>query len=211
MILHQLRQMAIAVKLPLTIVGLGGIIATSVGIAAYLTASASLEREARAHLNAALHGHKAALESHLHSIEQDLRIVASSVTTRWALMGFSEGWNEFEDHPTESLHQLYITDNPHPMGQKDNLDAADDESTYSEVHALYHPWFRKVLRERGYYDVFLFDTAGNLVYTAFKELDFATNFVSGEWRDTDLGKAFRAARDNPTEGFEAFFDFSEYG
>jgi len=103
------------------------------------------------------------------------------------------------------------TENPHPTGQKENLDAADDDSTYSDVHALYHPWFRQFLRERGYYDIFLFDLDGNLIYTVFKELDYATNLNTGKWRDTDLGNAFRAARDNPVEGYQAFFDFRPYG
>jgi len=40
----------------------------------------------------------------------------------------------------------------------------------------------------------------------FKELDYATNVVSGEYKDTDLGNAFRAARDG-APGSEYFFDF----
>ena len=209
--LWRFGQMTIARKLPLMIVGAGGLVGICVGIAAYLSAAASLEHEAEVRLATLLDSRRANLESHLASIEQDLRVVAESITTRWALMGFSEGWSEFDDRPTETLQRLYIEDNPHPTGQKHKLDAADDDSTYSEVHALYHPWFRKLLSERGYYDIFLFDREGNLVYTVFKELDFATNLVSGQWRDTDLGRAFRAARDNPTKDFEAFFDFRGYG
>ncbi len=211
MIIRKFRKMAIARKLPLMIVGAGGLVGICVGIFAYLSAAASLEHEAKVRLDALLESHKASLEVYLSNIEQDLRIVASSVTSRWAVMGFSEGWSEFDDRPGEALQRLYIEKNPHPTGQKENLDAANDQSTYSEVHALYHPWFRKFLRERGYYDIFLFDQAGNLVYTVFKELDFATNFVSGPWRDTDLGRAFRAARDNPTENHINFSDFREYG
>jgi len=202
-------------KLPLAIVGLGSLVATGVGIGAYVTASSSLEREARVQLSATMENRRAVLGVYLRSIQQDMRIVADNVTTRWALDGFSAGWEEIEEEteegPTETLQRLYITDNPHPSGQKENLDAADDDSTYSDVHDLYHPWFRKLLRERGYYDIFLFDTAGNLVYTVFKELDYATNLNTGEWRDTDLGNAFRAARDNPVEDYQAFFDFRPYG
>ncbi|MGH1477739.1 MAG: methyl-accepting chemotaxis protein, partial [Geminicoccales bacterium] len=99
---------------------------------------------------------------------------------------------------------------PHPTGQKENLDAAADGSAYSHFHADYHPWFREFLRERGYYDVFLFDSDGNLVYTVFKELDYATNLLHDRWSNTDLGNAFRAARDNPTVAHQTFFDFSPY-
>lgn len=210
MIIRFLGKVAIARKLPLMIVGAAVIVGICVGTAAYLSAAGSLEREAKQRLNALLENHKASLETYLTSIEQDLRIVASSITTRWALMGFSDGWSEFDDRPTEALQQLYIEDNPNPAGQKHLLDVAEDDSTYSDAHALYHPWFRAVLNERGYYDIFLFDSSGNLVYSVFKERDFATNVISGRWRDTDLGEAFRAARDNPVKGYQAFFDFRRY-
>ena len=108
------------------------------------------------------------------------------------------------------MQHLYIEENPHPTGQKENLVAASDGSAYSRIHAYYHPWFREFLRERGYYDVFLFDVDGNLVYSVFKELDYATNLLEGRWSRTDLGNAFRAARDNPTAGHQSFFDFLPY-
>ncbi len=65
--------------------------------------------------------------------------------------------------PGDRLRALYIEDNPHPTGQKENLDFASDGSAYSGVHADYHPWLRTFLRDRGYYDIFLIDTDGNLV------------------------------------------------
>ena len=99
---------------------------------------------------------------------------------------------------------------PHPTGEKDELDRAADASDYTKAHARFHPWFRTFLRERGYYDLFLFDPEGNCIYTVFKELDYATNLITGPWRDTDLGRVFRAARANARPGFLAFADFAPY-
>ena len=72
--------------------------------------------------------------------------------------------------------------------------------------------FGQALRERGYYDIFLFDTEGNLVYTVFKELDYATNFMpnGGKWADTDLGNAFRAGLKAEKANTLTFFDFKPY-
>lgn len=92
-----------------------------------------------------------------------------------------------------TLQRLYFEENPNPTGSKENLDFAPDGSVYSTVHSEFHPWFRQFLRERGYYDTFLFDTDGDLVYSVYKELDYATNLNSGQWRDSDLGNAFRGA------------------
>ncbi len=90
------------------------------------------------------------------------------------------------------------------------LDAASDGSRYSDVHGRYHPWFRAFLEERGYYDIFLFDAEGDLVYTVFKELEYATNLSTGKWKDTDLGNAFRAAKASAGTGAMTFFDFKPY-
>ncbi|MGI9506078.1 MAG: cache domain-containing protein, partial [Geminicoccaceae bacterium] len=147
---------------------------------------------------------------YLESIEQDLRFVASNPLTRQALVDFREGWNQLDGDQTKTLQRLYITDNPHPTGSKEELDVASDGSAYSAAHQAYHPWFRQFLRERSYYDIFMFDLEGNLIYTVFKELDYATSLSSGQYRDTDLGNAFRAARDNPVENYQAFYDFRPY-
>jgi methyl-accepting chemotaxis protein len=111
---------------------------------------------------------------------------------------------------TATLQRLYIDDNPNPTGSKENLDFAPDGSVYSTIHAQFHPWFRQFLRERGYYDIFLFDTDGNLVYTVFEELDYATNLNTGQWRDSDLGNAFRAAVQTGAGSDLHFFDFQSY-
>ncbi|MGH1480366.1 MAG: methyl-accepting chemotaxis protein [Geminicoccales bacterium] len=203
-------KLKIAQKLPLYIVGSGLLVGVAIGLSTYLNAAASLEQARRDQMATALGGQRTALRTYLIGIEHDLVSLATSSMTQNALLWFSEAWEELGDQQTEKLQRAYITENPHPTGQKENLDDAGDGSSYSDTHALYHPKFRKFLRERGYYDVFLFDTDGNLIYSVYKELDYATNLVSGEWRDSDLGEAFRAARDNPIADYKAFFDFSPY-
>jgi methyl-accepting chemotaxis protein len=96
------------------------------------------------------------------------------------------------------------------VGEKQNLDWAGDDSTYSTVHAQAHPEFRAVQQNYGYYDVFLIDTEGNVVYSVFKEADFATNLLTGDWKDTGLARAFQAASEL-SEGEIAFEDYSAYG
>ncbi|MBL4757076.1 MAG: HAMP domain-containing protein [Rhizobiales bacterium] len=151
-----------------------------------------------------------ALSAYLASIEQDLLSMAANVATRDALSGFTRSFEQMGPSAATDLQQLYIADNPNPTGEKENLDAAEDGSFYSRIHAQYHPSFRTFLRARGYYDIFLLDMEGNLVYTVFKELDYATNMNTGEWKDTDLGKAFRASLESGTANNISFFDFVPY-
>ena len=150
------------------------------------------------------------MAEYLSSVVEETRFWNSNRIMRTALVEFSEAWSKLED-PESTLQRLYITENPYPTGEKDNLESAGDDSEYSVVHARYHYWLRSFLVHRGVYDVFLFDPQGNLVYTSFKEFDYATNLLKGRYKDSDLGRAFREARDNPFPSFVAFFDFAPYG
>ena len=61
--------------------------------------------------------------------------------------------------------------------------------------------------EERFYDLFLISPQGDIVYTVKRESDFGTNLLTGEYRDTELAKAFRtAAKAHATE----ISDFRQY-
>ncbi len=153
---------------------------------------------------------KERVQDRLKEIDRTLSLTANSPQTRQALSSFSNAWREMGDGVENQLQQAYITKNPHPTGQKDKLDKASTGSSYDEVHGTYHPWYRDLLEQNGFYDVFIIDREGNLVYSVFKELDYATNMQNGRWKTTDLANAYRKAM-NGTRGSISFFDFRPYG
>ncbi|MDA0962269.1 MAG: cache domain-containing protein, partial [Proteobacteria bacterium] len=181
----------------------------ALGVSASLQSDGAARLATEERLTAIALDREHALTDYIAQINDDLATTATNPNTIAALSEFTEGWQAMGRSPGETLQRLYITDNPHPTGAKENLDRAPDTSRYSAIHARYHPWFRQFLRARGYYDIFLFDTEGNLVYTVFKELDYATNLNNGEYRDTDLGRAFRNAVAG-ADGETHFFDFRAY-
>lgn len=96
--------------------------------------------------------------------------------------------------PTAALLQdLLIASNPAPLGEKDSLIALPGDTDYGEAHAQLHPIYRAHLQRNEYYDIFLVNTRGDLVYSVFKELDYATNLADGAWRDSGLSRTWRAA------------------
>lgn len=161
-----------------------------------------------------LETHQSAIEEelvdYLNAIREEIVVLADSDYTRQAIMDFDSGYKALGAEPVQTLQKIYIDENPNPLGEKDKLDSADDGSLYSMVHAKYHPWFHKLQQTREYYDVFLFNKQGDLVYTVFKERDYATNMLDGEWKDTDLARSFTDARDNATKDSFNFYDFKEY-
>ncbi|WP_425666934.1 methyl-accepting chemotaxis protein [Vibrio tubiashii] len=94
---------------------------------------------------------------------------------------------------SKALQARYIGTNPNPLGEKHNLMSDSLGTEYDSVHATYHPSIKGFLEEFGYYDIFLVDVEGNIVYSVFKELDYATNLNSGPYANSGIAKAFKNA------------------
>ena len=116
--------------------------------------------------------------------------------------------------PTEDLplylQYFYISNNPYDVGQKDKLARVEDGTSYSDIHEAYHPIFKNYLNQFGYYDIFLVDNQGHIVYSVFKEVDFATNLLTGPYRHTNFAKAFRVANEASEPGFVRLLDYEPY-
>lgn len=205
-----MKNIAISRKLPAIIILIGLVAIVIMTVINVKMASIELRHDAERNLTAIVESRRAALDGYLKSLVEDIRSLRASPFALEALDALSAGWKSMNGDPTQILQGLYINENPHPTGQKENLDFAPDGSAYSQAHKTFHPWFRTFLRERGYYDIFLFDADGNLVYTVFKELDYATNLNTGEWAKSDLGNAFRQALKATDAKTVAFFDFKPY-
>ena len=189
-----LGNIRIAIKLQMIMAGSGVLAVLALSTFGFTTARYNVLQEAQARLEASSQGPRFRLQDLLKQVDADLIAMTQQDGVVRALQEFSAAFQEFAS-PEETLQAVYIDDNPHPMGEKNVLVSTGTGTTYDVVHARYHPGFDARLRQMGYYDIFLFDADGNLVYTVFKERDYATNLVTGEWRDTDLGRAFRTAID----------------
>lgn len=109
------------------------------------------------------------------------------------------------------LQYQYIQRNPNALGSKHLLDDSGDGSSYSSSHSLYHPIIRSYLQKFGYYDIFLVDIkSGDIVYSVFKEVDYATSLRDGPYASTNLGRAFRAAAKSSWKDSVIFVDYEAY-
>ena len=208
-----IMKLNIATKLPVVIVVLAAIAATITGVVSYMTSRDALHKAAENQLIAIQAARTVQMGSYLKSIEEDLLITAGNDTTLMAAMNLQsafEGVRTMEDDVVRAMHKSYITDNPNPAGSKHLLDFADDGTGYSRLHKKYHPAFRFLLESREYYDIFLVSPEGDVTYSVYKELDFATNVDTGRYKDSDLGTVFRQIRDNPTANSIQFSDFRPY-
>jgi class 3 adenylate cyclase len=108
------------------------------------------------------------------------------------------------------LQYHFIAANPNPVSRKQLLDRASDGTAYSRVHGLYHPIFRNIVSKFGYYDMFLINPQGQVVYTVFKETDFASDMRIGPYQGSNLAAMIRQVIASKEKGFTDLADFAPY-
>ncbi len=110
------------------------------------------------------------------------------------------------------LQNTFIKKNSNPLGGKDKLEDPGDGSLYAVLHKRYHSTFRTYAQKFGYYDIFLVDAKdGAVVYSVFKELDFATSLNTGPLKESGLGHVFKAAMASEGKDAVVITDFASYG
>jgi len=104
----------------------------------------------------------------------------------------------------------YLAENPNKLGEKDKLVHAGDMSIYSQFHEQYHPDFKKFTHRYGYYDLFLVNLEGQIIYSVFKEIDYGTNLKTGPHANSGIGQAAQAALAAKTADDVFLTDYGHY-
>ncbi|WP_245897980.1 methyl-accepting chemotaxis protein [Pseudoprimorskyibacter insulae] len=151
----------------------------------------------------------AELQAWLETIDKDIQLLASDPNTLASISDFVAAWNLIPGGQRNNLQRRYIEDNPHPIGEKQNLYSSAAGDAYDIAHDAHHASFLRWTELGGYYDVFLIDTRGNIVYTAFKEIDYADNLLNGPLSNSGLAVAFRDAREAEA-GEVIYTDYTRY-
>ncbi|GET42780.1 adenylate/guanylate cyclase with integral membrane sensor [Microseira wollei NIES-4236] len=84
------------------------------------------------------------------------------------------------------LQYHYLANNPYPIGEKYKLEDPKDGSNYSRVNVRYNPKFANIAERFGYYDMYLIDLKGNVVYLLSNEGDLGINLLEGPVADSNL-------------------------
>jgi methyl-accepting chemotaxis protein len=207
-----LPKLKIAQKLPMAVVGAAFLACTCVGIGAYMVSANTVTQLTEDKLQTVAKERAAALSNFYASITQDLVVTAASGTTVAAINDLSIAWMGLKQDQTSQLQKAFIDGNPNPVGKKQLLDSTLDlGGTYSYGHSKYNPGLRGQMAARGYGDIFLFDPAGDMLYSVAKNRDFAQTFGSGgSLASSPLGQAFQSAVKLTKPGSYSFVDVAPY-
>ncbi len=199
---HRRRDIAL-------LVGLAFALALVSGIALYKRATSRLIRDAEEDLLLLEVLRSSALQNFLETSQSEVLLWGDHGPVHDGLDTLLAAWDELGPRAGERLRRLYVDENPYPETERHRYDRAPDASGYTLYHSSLQPAARRFLQVNEYYDLFLCSPEGDVLYSFYKQEDFATNLVSGPWRDTDLGIVFRKARD-ATKGEVALSDFRRY-
>lgn len=206
-----LKDIRITLKLPLVMIAFALMSALTTGAVAYLQAANSIKGQAKSNLYSLLESRESSLNHYFQTIENNIRYHANSHLIKSAFKDFSSAWEALPTSPQNHLKKHYLVNNPYSHAQRKYLLSAKDGSVYSKKHEQYHIEFTSLISAGLFYDLFLIDTAGNVIYTVTKESDFATNLIDGNWSTTGLASAFKKAQNSTEENKLHFVDFAPYG
>lgn len=109
-----------------------------------------------------------------------------------------------------ALQQAYIEKNPNPTGSKHLYKSAQGNTSYDVTHGERHGYFADYLERFGYYDIFLINPDGDIVYSVFKEIDFGTSLKNGAFSSSGLAQAYQQALKTNASNPPVIIDFQEY-
>ena len=120
-------------------------------------------------------------------------------------------WANGLDDIQATLQHAFIVANPNKLGEKDKMVDAQEKSSYATLHSKFHPSFSAIQERLGLYDIFLIDTqTDKVVYTVFKELDFASSLSDGISSKTGLAEVYRKVKQADKAGTVALSDYTPY-
>jgi methyl-accepting chemotaxis protein len=109
-----------------------------------------------------------------------------------------------------ALQADYLARNSFDLGSKDSLTKIGNTSAYDEMHANFHPDFAAFVNTFDFYDLFIVDAkTGDVVYSVFKEVDFATNLNNGSFSNSGLAESYQNAK-SLSQGEFYLTDFASY-
>jgi len=109
-----------------------------------------------------------------------------------------------------ALQFQFLSLSESPIGNKHDTIDPDDESQYADVHSSYHSIILQMLQKLELDDILIADHNGNIIYSAMKNIDFATSLTSGPLKDSALGSAFKNAMAKEDSDYVELTDLHAY-
>ena len=160
-----------------------------VGVISYLNAHALLKQDVELSLKTAVRDQARDIQNYFSAILLDLKRNSARRINYTFLEALEKGFRESHE----------------PLGQYVK------GIKWAAMASKYGADLRIHCRDYGYYDIFLMDTAGNILFTVMGEKDLGTNIFHGELSDTPFASACRQALETGKPAFSDFYFYRPSG
>ncbi|MGR9013520.1 MAG: response regulator [Gammaproteobacteria bacterium] len=166
----------------------------------------NLEEASNEKLSMALEARDHALDRWVHNLQGQITLFSMVPTTGKLLGELGEEFHHLGGNAQVLLQQNYLLSN------RDNPQAQKPASieTYDKINRAAEVFFSRSREIYDWDDMLLIDPQGNVVYSLKKEPDFATNLITGPWRNTGLARAVTPLLQAPIPKQFGFSGFSKY-
>ncbi len=182
--------MKVSAKLPALVLGIALLCSGGVGVASYVSGANTVRGQAEMRLMALAESRRDNLLEFYRSRETALQAHMSGKALLSAYSDFNSAWAKYGDKASPMMTKIYITDNPHPEDERDQLVKAG-RKPYDKAHAKQHVALRDYADGNNYPDILLVNMDGDVIYTARKNEDFAVNLTKDDWQHTRLADAYQ--------------------
>lgn len=158
--------MKLRTRMLLLFLSIGVLSIITISVISIKQSSVALDEASTNQLQAIRDAKKNNIEGYFNERKADVSILSATHNIRDSLVEFSQAWENGGLNSTE----------------------------YQKIEGLYESFMKSYIEEYGYYDLFLIDSHGNVIYTVGKEDDLGTNLVSGSLKDSGLGAAFEGGK-----------------
>ncbi len=204
----RLKNISYGLKLPLAFVAISLIVLSASSYVQVQRLQSSMLEQSLARLTLVTEERAKKLVTYFEDVSQRTNTFANYPAIADGARLMSSTYNLI-DNPTETLQESYITNNPYAAGERQLLSNPNTGQPYDRQHAAYHPYFLSFRNELNLYDVFVISPEGDVIYSVFKEVDFATNLLEGPFSTSGLSMAFRAALEAESDQ-PSFSDYRPY-
>lgn len=232
--------MKLTYKIPLIFIAIGFSTLIISFLISYQEISDGLRDTSYKQLTASRESKKREIENYFSSINQQLITFSKNLMVVESMVNFDRAFTELKTTSSNGqskngLHEYYQTDflsryREHYHAELDvqplipdtkvakilqrqyvlKQAESDIAADYQRFHEQYHPVFEQYQQRLGYHDIFLINPQGDIVYSVFKEIDYATNLLHGGHRDSGLADVFKQALKLQNDDQVAIVDFESY-
>jgi len=177
------KNLKIGIKILIILSAVSIVAASLLGYLGYYAAKTTLEKEVYSKLIAVREIKKRQLLDYFKIMESQLHVLKDDVSVISASERFTDAF--------------------------DNAGGKVMSSQWNNLAKIYDARMGDLLNDFGWYDIFLINILGDIVYTVVKEPDLGMNIPKSELRNSSMGKAFEIAQ-TMTGNQMAFADFQPY-